>query len=502
MKQIKYFLYQNLPKNWQTWKKFTLTVVPVIFSSLIFALNSFVDNFMSINIAGANQALAYANGWTEIQLGIISTTTVIGTALFSQYVGKKDWERVKEVINIRMLFAIGICLIFVIPCLIFPKFMINVISAYDDMSENIRNQAEFYLRIISVSWLLNAWSFTLVMILREKNHGVISVISSVITVAINIVLNSIFVFGLNYGIEFLAYSTIISFTVDAIFLSIWIWIKERILFINIFKIFKISSHIAKQFFKRIWSFILFALGSITINIRFIQWNKGYGTGSIGLEDFRLSSASILGITGMFFNIFWTTFESLNATVAVYVGRELGNNNIEQAKQNAKELQGFHLIVGLIIGTIAVIFSLLTEKMTFLADGYIKELEDYYQGNPKPYMEMTKFLESAKLEFLKNIKWTLFGISIFIPLFVWFVSRDRIIAIGGLTNIVALIEALVGIFQTLWLTMICFGLVHLNVSFAWAYFIFFLSDIPKLIVYEIVYFKVNWARNITHNETID
>ena len=52
---------------------------------------------MAINLPGGNESLAHANAWTEIQLEIIAVTTIIGTALFSQYVGKKEWNKVKEV---------------------------------------------------------------------------------------------------------------------------------------------------------------------------------------------------------------------------------------------------------------------------------------------------------------------------------------------------------------------------------------------------------------------
>lgn len=144
--------------------------------------------------------------------------------------------------------------------------MIELISGFDNaMSDNIKNQAIEYLRMIVVSWILNAISFTLAMILREKNHGSVTVFTSIIT------LNSIFILGIVY----LAYSTLISIFVSIIFMLLWTWIKDRTIFCNLLKIFVISSHIAKQFFKRFGSFILFAIGSIFVNIRFIFWNAGY-----------------------------------------------------------------------------------------------------------------------------------------------------------------------------------------------------------------------------------
>ena len=244
---------------------------------------------------------------------------------------------------------------------------------------------------------------------------------------------------------------------------------------------------------------MFVIGYLTIILRFTLWYLGYPIGKIGNDYLRISAATILGITGMFFNIFWTTFESLSATVAVYVGKELGDNKIDEAKKNAKQLQGYHFVLGIVIGLIALTFAFTTQYMTFLSEGYLKELRNYYKLyiNEIPIgMSLDQILNEGQYEFLQNIKNSLIGIIVFIPMFVWFVSRNRIISIGGRTNVVALIESLGGIFQILWLLMIVLGLTKLNIIFAWSYFIFYISDIVKWLIYEVVYYRIDWAKNVT------
>ena len=112
------------------------------------------------------------------------------------------------------------------------------------------------------------------------------------------------------------------------------------------------------------------------------------------------------------------------------------------------------------------------------------------------MSLDQILNEGQHEFLQNIKNSLIGIIVFIPMFVWFVSRNRIISIGGRTNVVALIESLGGIFQILWLLMIVLGLTKLNIIFTWSYFIFYISDIVKWLIYEVVYYRIDWAKNVT------
>ena len=100
---------------------------------------------------------------------------------------------------------------------------------------------------------------------------------------------------------------------------------------------------------------------------------------------------------MFFNIFWTTFDSINSNVAVFVGKELGQNNIQNAKNNSKELLGFHTLLAICMGIILFSLSFGIEKMTFLAKGYKLSL---ISSSPNlTDVEIT----SAISVFMRNIK---------------------------------------------------------------------------------------------------
>ncbi len=492
------------PSSKANWIKYLKTSVPVILAAMVFAFNSFVDNFMSTSIPGGNQALSYANTWTEIEIGIISLTTIVGSSIFAQYVGKEDVHKIKEVVSFRILFALFISLLFAIPAMAMPLQMVELISGFDrNMSENVKSGASNYLRIIAVSWVINAVSFTIAMILREKHHGLASFIASLISLVINVVLNSIFIFGLRYDIIFLAISTIISLVVSTTFAVCFIASKDRTILINPFKMFKISKTIWVQFGKRTPSFILLTAGSLAVTFRVLIWNLGYPTGSIGLREYRLSAAAVLGIAGMFFNIFWTTLESINANIAVFVGRELGNNHFEQAKKNAEELLGFHVTIAAIMGLLLFCVTWAIRYSSFFAHGFELDLIDYFTKNSslteKQYMPIVK---QAGQELLKNIQYNLFPLCFNMPMFIWFITRNRVISAGGLTNLVSTIEMISGGLQLGFIALICYVFNNRetnSLSFAAAYSIFFISDWIKFVIYEIVYHKVKWQNNITNVE---
>ena len=488
------------PENKGRWIKYTLTSLPVIFSALIFALNNFVDNFMAINISGGNQALAYANTWTTIVTGIVAATTIIGSSLYGQYFGINDVKKIREVIRGRMAIALSITIIFVIPSLIAPESLVRLASGNDNnVSQSIIDSGSKYLRLISISWLLSTWGYTMAMILRESGYGNITVLSSCVCLGLNIALNSIFI-SIAKDLELLAYSTIISLFVGSIILFlIFVILKDKRLILNPLKLFAVPVDIWTQFWKRTPSFLLFCIGSITVSIRYIFWNIGYPTSSIGTSsDYRISAANILGISGMFFSIFWNTFESINANVTIFVGRELGDNNYLQAKKNAKELQGFHFCVSLIMSLLLLGLSFLIVKMNFLADGYAMALEETLKSENIDAIKIQEIVEKGRMELLNNIKETIWPLAWNIPFWVWYITKNRIISSGGKTNLTSLVEASVGLLSTGWISLINFSSIHSVIAFPWAYALFFVLDVVvKTPIYEFIYYKVEWAKNITN-----
>ncbi len=50
------------------------------------------------------------------------------------------------------------------------------------------------------------------------------------------------------------------------------------------------------------------------------------------------------------------FDSINANVAIYVGKHLGSNQFEEAQVNAKQLQGFNMIVAFVLASLLFILT--------------------------------------------------------------------------------------------------------------------------------------------------
>ncbi|MGL4183618.1 MAG: MATE family efflux transporter [Metamycoplasmataceae bacterium] len=490
---IKSKILRFFPKNKTKWKEYTLTTIPVIMAALIFSLNGVVDNFMSVSIEGGVVALTYANTWTNIVMGIISMTTIIGSALFGQYFGSNDKQNIRFVLRARMLFAIIISVLFAIPALIAPGQMIDISSGFNS-DPSVRYEALLYLRLISLTWIIGAWGFTSAMIMREAGNLNPALISSVVSLVSNIILNSIFIFWLKSPIWMLAVSTIISQTLLVLYNVLYVYFKNKILIINPLLIFNIDLKILKQFLKRIPSFLLLSVGAALINIRYIFWNMAYGPGSVGPVEYHLSAAAFLGIASALFNVFWSGFESISTNTTIFVARKLGKNQVQEGIENSNELVGFHLIMAIIFGSLLLMVSFIVPYMDFLAEGYRLELENLEQQTGKPID-----IPSAVQYYLENLKLTIIPLSYNMVIWAWFITRERSIASGGRTNLVSSINVFLNILQITWLIILTLVIVlnlGIKIHFTTAYLLFFLFDFIKLFVYEIAFWKIRWARDIT------
>ncbi|UWD34111.1 hypothetical protein [Mesomycoplasma molare] len=140
-------------------------------------------------------------------------------------------------------------------------------------------------------------------------------------------------------------------------------------------------------------------------------------------------------------------------------------------------------------------------MKFISGGVVIGLEEQI----KDIVTLEVLNEQKELisnYYLKEIQLTCISIAIFNPIWIIFSSSIRSMEAGGKNNLTSILQFLSGVLQIIWLSIIVFVFIP-NISldfryeFAFYYFILFTSDLLKLIVYEIFYLKVNWAKNITH-----
>ncbi|MGY6171748.1 MATE family efflux transporter [Candidatus Mycoplasma pogonae] len=484
-------LKKFFPESKLKWFTYFRYSVPVIFSAFIFALNGFIDNFMVTHIPQGLASLSYANSWTAIVNGVVAGIGFVCYTISGQYIGANEHQKVRQIMKIRVFMSFLLTMGFAIPAFIFSR---EFIAAWPDAptSQDPSSIAEFnktidqgakYLFYIVITWIILSWTTPLSSLLNETKNGKYGLYSSIISLVANIVGNIFFLKVLGMGVEGAAFASILARVFGIFGDTYFVWKKCPEYLINPFSIHKVKLEIWKNFWKRSFGALLAFSLTLLIIFRNRFFNIAYPQGAIGQTEWAISAALVLGLTGAIAEIFTTTFFAIGTNVNIFVGQNLGKRNFDEAKKNANELKGFHSVIALIFSIFLIIFIVILPYLNYFASSIGQNLEP---------MERLK----AQQYYIYELQMTLLIVVIMNPIWMWFVTTARLISSGGKTNIAAAMEFVTEILMIGWLAIVCLVFVPtFKIPMNQAYMYFFLGDLLKLVVYEIVFLKIDWASRI-------
>jgi Na+-driven multidrug efflux pump len=104
--------------------------------------------------------------------------------------------------------------------------------------------------------------------------------------------------------------------------------------------------------------------------------------------------------------------------------------------------------------------------------------------------------------LKYTQKALWPMIVLYPWWIWFRVGSRAAMMGGKVTLISFLDFITsGPLQLAWLALVFGPMANqgAGLSFPVAYIIFFLSDIPRGIIFEICFYKMHWAHSITVQE---
>lgn len=491
--KMKNIFLQFFPNSISRWKVYLTFSFPVIITQILFAFNGFVDNFMVTSIDQAAASLSYANSWTGIIEGVYGAVGFICAILIGQYFGVKNYQKIKEIMRLRVLIITLIVGIISLFAFLFSKEFIFLFSSTDIPEVSVQ-QSTSYLKLIIITWLIMCWTSPQSSFLNESGHGRWSLISSIFSLAINIILNLIFIKYLGYGVEGAAYASIAARIFGIFGDTFFVWLKEpKALFNPFLSLFKISKEIWKLFEKRILSALLFLGLMVMIISSSLVYNHSFPPGSLGNADWEIGAASVLGIAFSIQIVFTSVFSAIGSNVSIFVSRNLGAGQIDIAKRNANELKGFHTFIAFIFSLLLGVLVLVVPHIHYLASGLFDKVKE------KSGIEAAV---EARNVYFYYLQMSLLYTVVFNPIWSWYITSLRVISSGGKTNIATIVEfSAEGIFL-IWITIVFFVLKQgMNLDYVTCIFIGYSFEILKLIFIEILNYKIHWAQTITDDQKV-
>ncbi|MFH5882203.1 MAG: MATE family efflux transporter [Candidatus Izemoplasmataceae bacterium] len=433
---------------------FTITL-PLVIQQLITTLVQLIDNIMvgsldesAINSVSVVNQLYFV--FILITFGVLG-----GAGIFSaQYYGSKDFEKLRETFRFKVVVGFGVSLLAIITFTLFGRQLFMLFTQTEDTVTNGLN----YLAVTKYSLIPLALSIAISTTFREIGITRPLLYISIIAVLTNTILNYGLIFG-NFGLPRLevlgaGIATLIARILEFILTFIF-YLKRGTLFKTKFlRLFRIE--------KKVLIGITAMALPLTLNEAF--WSLGQTAFLFSYAQRGDTALAAMYITNAVSQLVFVTFGAVGTGVAVLVGNTLGANELEQAKDNAKKLIAFAVMIATFAGTILFILSYF--------------VLDFYQID-----------QSTKNIAMFNIRVNAF----FIPFFSYNVAMYFVLRSGGDTFSTVLMDS-----GYMWIIAVPIALTLAYFTALPVTMMFLIIqglDIPKAFIATTRFKKEKWLRNL-------
>lgn len=320
--------------------------LPISIQSLLQSSLGMIDQIMIGQLG--ETAVASVNLGTRLMFIMVyslSGISAVSSIYTSQYEGAGTKDKHSAVMKITILEGLVCVLPFLIAGLFFPQQIVRIFSEDNTVIQKGAN----YLFITAFGFIPKLFSIAISAILRCTGKAKITLITGLSSVAINTVLNLIFIFGFGpikaYGVEGAAIATVIAIFIEATINIIYLEKTKHPSRLSL----AIKAKADKGFYKKFAITTLPAIG----NECFWALGDAIYSGIYG----HMSTVSLAAITltfpiqGMSVGF----FSGLSAAAGVIIGNNLGAKKTKEAYTLAWDFFKLCIIGCGIIGILIVLF---------------------------------------------------------------------------------------------------------------------------------------------------
>ena len=328
------------------YKMLIAVTVPIMIQNGITNLVNLLDNIM-VGRLGTEQksGVSIVNQCLFIYMLVVFGATAGAGIFTAQYYGSGDTEGIRNTFRIKVIVNAAVAIISIILFAIFDEELVKLFLTAENSEGDIEltlGCAKNYLAIMLIGLVPHAVSFAYSSTMRETGDTVTPMVSSLMAVATNFVLNLILIFGL-LGVPALGVSGAAIATVVSRFVEFFIVVfkmhrhPEKYPYaVGALRSFKIPKELIKKISKTGIPLMANELfWSLSVTIR----NQAYSTR--GLE-----AVAAQNMTQTFFNFITVIYMALSTAISIIVGARLGAGEIEVAKDYNRKILTFTMLVSL------------------------------------------------------------------------------------------------------------------------------------------------------------
>ena len=336
--------------------------LPIMFNSFIQTVYNVTDTYF-VSKLGGTEVAAITLVWPAIFL-LISLNMGInmaGGAIISQYFGRGKYRKSRKLGGQLIWFSLVFSFVIGVLGFLLSEKLVYTMGARGKLFE----EAVIYFKIISLGTPLTSFNLAFASIKQGEGDTTTPMILSVISVAINIVLDPIFIFVLGLGVKGAAIATIISRGILCLIAVYQLHIKKDTMRIGLMDIYPRIEMVREIVRKG----IPLSIGSSTTAFGFIVLNSfvvRYGDGAM----------AAFGIGNRITSIIFMPAMGIGGAVSTIVAQNLGGGHIHRIHETFKK--SINIVMGIsVFGTTFMWINAKKFVSVFAEDPGILSMGEYY-----------------------------------------------------------------------------------------------------------------------------
>lgn len=337
-------------------KKLLTLALPIAFQQFMLAVVSASDALMLGRLSqDALSAVSLAGQVTFVE-NLFFAAMTIGLSMFAaQYWGKGDRDAVERIFAYVMKVTAAVSLAFFLAAFCIPGALMGIFTNEEPLVEG----GILYLRTVSLSFLLTGISQVYLCILKNSGKAVKSSIISSVSVAVNIALNAVFIFGL-FGLPEMGIAGAALATVTARMMEV-VWCVFETAGKDAVKLHvRYLCYHEKSLSRDFWKYTSPVLGNEMV------WGIGFTMYSVIMGHLGTDAVAANSIANIVKNLTACFCLGLGSGGGILVGNELGAGRLNEAKDYGGRLCRMAVVWGGISGLALLAISPLILAVTELS----------------------------------------------------------------------------------------------------------------------------------------
>ena len=281
--------------------------------------------------------------------GGMSSASIFG----AQYYGKGDMDGLRHTLRFRFIFGIAMGVLGILALIFFGEsfFMLFLNGEANTPEETAATlgYAKSYMWIMLWGLLPFAVSNCFASVLKDTGETFIPMVASVISIAVNLVLNYLLIFGSfgfpKMGVAGAALATVIARYIEMGYLIVEsLRHKKKFTFMEgAFKSLRVPLPLVKRI----------VITGTPLMLNESLWSMGISMITACYATRGLAAVAASNINSTAFNLFSMLLMSMGNAVAIMCGQQLGANDIEGAKDTVRKLTAFGVMMNVVMGLLLI-----------------------------------------------------------------------------------------------------------------------------------------------------